>query len=83
MHMSVTEPKSKLTDLIRRAAAGDKVILARHGHPAVRLVPVEAVQSKVDRRAILEKLMREATPTPGPCAARSADFLFDEDGLPA
>ncbi len=85
MHMSVTEAKGKLTDLVRRATAGDEVILTRHGHPAVRLVPVVSVQSKVDRRAILEELRKSggAKVTPGPCAARSADFLYDDEGLPA
>jgi prevent-host-death family protein len=91
MQVSVTEAKGKLTDLVRRAEAGEEVMLTRHGHPAVRLV---AVQTKVEtetteairekRRRALEMLMKSAhKATPGPCAARSADFLYDEFGLPA
>ncbi|WP_084439185.1 type II toxin-antitoxin system Phd/YefM family antitoxin [Sphingobium sp. TCM1] len=41
MKVSVTDAKAQMTDLVRRAEAGDEVILARHGHPAVRLVPVK------------------------------------------
>ena len=85
MKVSVTEAKGKLTDLVRRAEAGEEVLLTRHGHPAVRLVAVAHEAQKVDRRAVLEKFMRDTKGkvTPGPCAARSADFLYGEDGLPA
>ncbi|WIW87305.1 type II toxin-antitoxin system prevent-host-death family antitoxin [Sphingobium sp. V4] len=41
MKVSVTDAKAQMTDLFRRAEAGDEVILTRHGHPAVRLVPVK------------------------------------------
>lgn len=91
MRISVTDAKARLTDLVRRAEAGTEVILTRHGHPAVRLVavqtrivsePTEAIRET--RRLALEKLMESAhKATPGPCAARSADFLYDEFGLPA
>ena len=36
MRISVTEAKGQLTELVRRAEAGDEVILTRHGHEAVR-----------------------------------------------
>ena len=36
MHVPVTEAKGQLTELVRRAEAGDEVILTRHGHAAVR-----------------------------------------------
>jgi prevent-host-death family protein len=41
MQVSVTYAKARLTDLVRRAEEGDEVILTRHGHAAVRLVPVK------------------------------------------
>src|SRR5216683_7267022 len=76
MQISVTDAKGQLTDLVRRAEAGDEVILTRHGHAAVRLVPIkskllEAVQMSGTARA-----------TPGPGAARSQDFLYGDNGLP-
>ena len=40
MHISITEAKSRLNELVRRAEAGETIILTRRGKPAVRLVPV-------------------------------------------
>ncbi len=84
MQVSVTEAKGQLTELVRRAEAGDEVILTRHGHPAVRLVPITLVPDKKARLALLETIRASAAlrATPGPCAARSQDFLYGDDGLP-
>jgi prevent-host-death family protein len=83
MQISVTDAKGQLTELVRRAEAGDEVILTRHGHAAVRLVPVKAMPDKKSRRALIEAIRSSASQaTPGPCAARSQDFLYDEVGLP-
>ena len=40
MQISVTDAKGQLTELVRRAEKGDEIVLTRHGHAAVRLVPV-------------------------------------------
>jgi prevent-host-death family protein len=84
VRVSVTEAKGQLTELVRRAEAGDEVILTRHGHPAVRLVPVRAAPDVKSRRALLKAVRRSAaaTATDGPSAARSQDFLYGDDGLP-
>jgi prevent-host-death family protein len=84
MRVSVTDAKAQLTNLVRRAEAGDDVVLTRHGQPAVRLVPVKAPFDRKARRAILEtaRVAGAARATQGPTAARSQDFLYDEDGLP-
>ena len=84
MRISVTEAKAQLTELVRRAEAGDEVVLTRHGHPAVRLVAVRAGRDKKSRRALLESVRVSGADkaTPGPSAARSQDFLYDDDGLP-
>ena len=84
MRISVSEAKGQLTDLVRRAEAGDEVILTRHGHAAVRLVPVTAIPDRHSRRALLESVRNSAaaTLTVGPSAARSQDSLYDRDGLP-
>jgi prevent-host-death family protein len=83
MEVSVTDAKAQLTELVRRAEAGDDIVLTRHGHPAVRLIPVKKRLSPEERRALLEELRAASVnATPGPCAARSQDFLYDEDGLP-
>ena len=84
MRISVTEAKGQLTELVRRAEAGEEVILTRHGHEAVRLVPVVAVLNRKDRRTLLERVRARgsAKATAGPDAARSQDFLYGDDGLP-
>lgn len=84
MKVSVTEAKGQLTELVRRAEAGDEVILTRHGHAAVRLVPVKAAPDRKSRRALLEAVRTSAAAkvATGPSAARSQDFLYDDDGLP-
>jgi len=33
--------KSQLSDLVKRARAGEEIVIARDGEPAVMLVPVE------------------------------------------
>ncbi|GGC55188.1 type II toxin-antitoxin system Phd/YefM family antitoxin [Chelatococcus reniformis] len=84
MQISVTEAKGQLTELVRRAEAGDEVILTRHGHPAVRLVPVKPVVDAKSRKALLDAVRASAAAkaTAGPSAARSQDFLYGDDGLP-
>ena len=84
MHISVTDAKGQLTELVRRAENGDEIVLTRHGHPAVRLVPVKVPLDRKARRALLEELRisGSAKASPGPSAARSQDFLYGDDGLP-
>ena len=42
MEFNIHEAKTNLSQLIGRAEAGEEVIIARAGKPAVRLVPIEA-----------------------------------------
>jgi prevent-host-death family protein len=84
MRVTVSDAKGQLTELVRRAEAGDEVVLTRHGHAAVRLVPVRKGRDRESRRRILEEIMTSTRQraTPGPDAARSQDFLYGDDGLP-
>ena len=90
MMVSLTDAKSRLTDLVRRAEAGDEIILTRHGHAAVRLVPVKPAATQAEKDALLDAVFasaRAARLTRGtdhdePDAARSQDYLYDEFGLP-
>jgi antitoxin (DNA-binding transcriptional repressor) of toxin-antitoxin stability system len=76
MKISVADTEAQSTQLLRGAEAGGDGVRARHGHPVWRLVPKE-------RGVLLEKLRAAAQKAmQGPCAARSQDFLYDEDGLP-
>jgi prevent-host-death family protein len=78
------EAKEQLSELVRRAESGDDVVLTRHGRPVVRLVPIPTRPSADERRRVLEEVWQagRAAATPGPSAARSQDFLYDENGLP-
>ena len=84
MHISVSDAKAQLTDLVRRAEAGDEVVLTRHGHAAVRLVPVKAKPTPEERARFLADFRAsvKGKVLPGPDAAHSADFLYGDDGLP-
>ena len=84
MRISVSEAKAQLTELVRRAEAGENVVLTRHGQEAVRLVPIQRTIGRIERRALMERvrLSGAAKALPGPDAARSQDFLYDDDGLP-
>jgi prevent-host-death family protein len=84
VRVPVSRAKGHLTELVRRAEAGDEVVLTRHGQDVVRLTPLRRALSPAERRTVLERFQREASARllPGPDAARSQDFLYDENGLP-
>lgn len=84
MNVSVTEAKAQLLELVRRAGDGEEIILTRHGQPVVRLAPVTApVGPEARARLIAEVRAAAAGRQAGPDAARSQDFLYGPDGLPA
>jgi prevent-host-death family protein len=84
MRVSVTNAKTQLTELVRRAEAGDEIVLTRHGKPVIRLVPVNAPVGPEARRRLLAAVRAagSARAAAGETAAKSQDFLYDADGLP-
>ena len=84
MRVAPSEAEGQLTELVRLAEAGDDVVLTREGQPVVRLVPVKTTPTVEERRRLLAEVRAagRAKAKPGPIAARSQDFLYDEDGLP-
>jgi prevent-host-death family protein len=40
MEYNIADAKAHFSELIRRAARGEKVVIARDNHPLVKLVPV-------------------------------------------
>jgi prevent-host-death family protein len=84
VEVSVSDAKARITDLVRRAEAGEEVVLTRFGKPVARLVPVAPPKSAAARRAVLAAVRAEsrAAALPGPDAARSQDALYGEEGLP-
>lgn len=84
MQVPVSEAKSQLTDLVRKAEAGEDVVLTRHGQATVRLVPVRRPADPLERRRVLEAARARASSkaVQGEPSARSQDFLYDDNGLP-
>jgi prevent-host-death family protein len=79
MRIAVSEANTQLTELVRLAEAGAEVILTRHGQATVRLVPIRSASDRKTRRAVLQAARKAGA---APLAARSQDFLYNEDGLP-
>jgi prevent-host-death family protein len=84
MKISVTEAKAQLTELVRRAEAGEEILLTRHGQIAARLTQANAPIGRAARRKLLESVRAAGARKAGEGerAARSQDFLYGEDGLP-
>jgi len=84
MRVAVTNAQGQLTELVRRAEAGEEMVRTRHGHAVVRLVRVEAAVSPEARRNLLEAMRASgaAKARVGEGTARSQDFLYGPDGLP-
>ena len=65
MKVNILEAKTRLSELIRSARAGEEVIIANRGQPVARLVPPPATANDAARgsaRAILDWL--KANPLP-------------------
>lgn len=84
MQLAITEAKARLTDLVRRAEAGEDIVLTRHGHAVARLVPIRPRTLAKDRATQIAVIRARAAAKarPGPSARQSQDFLYDEGGLP-
>jgi prevent-host-death family protein len=84
MKISVTDAKGQLTELVRRAEAGEDIILTRHGHDVIRLAAIREPVAASARRQLLSEIRAAgaAKAVPGPSAARSQDFLYGDEGLP-
>jgi prevent-host-death family protein len=84
MRVSITEAARLLTDLVARAEAGEEIVLTRDGYAAARLVPMSTGSDRESRGRLLEGVRASGrTKTSAePGAARSQDFLYDENGEP-
>ena len=81
MKTSVNQAKGQLTELVKLAEAGEEVILTRFGRDVVRQVPLKATPSPAELRAAMEhaRAYGHTHAKPGPSAARSQDFLYDDE----
>ena len=85
MYISIAEAQGQLLELVRRAEAGEEVVLTHEGKTVGKLEPVRRQLSPEERRKIIDEIVAAAPPKPAdmPDAAHSQDFLYDDDGLPA
>jgi prevent-host-death family protein len=85
MQISIAEAQGQLLELVRRAEAGEEVLLTHEGRTVARLGAAEAPSTYEERRAIIRKIVgrRKRSVDGWPDAAHSQDFLYDDDGLPA
>ncbi len=82
MQISVTDAKAQLTELVRRAEAGDKIVLTRHGQPVARLVLFKAARERRSRRDVVEAMRQAARAEAFPgLSAERYDLLFGTEGL--
>ena len=84
MRVAMSSAKARLTELVRRAEAGEEVVLTRRGQAVVRLMPLKPPTDREGRRRLLEAVRAAgaAKARAGESAARSQDFLYGADGLP-
>lgn len=66
--VSIREAKAHLSELAERVAHGAQVVIAKHGKPTARLVPVLRTRKPVDL-AQLQALTRGVTRQPEPAGA--------------
>ncbi len=84
MRLAISEAKARLTDLVRKAEAGEDVVLTRHGREVARLVAIRARPSAKSRGEVIASASEHASAKiiAGVTAANSQDFLYDDEGLP-
>lgn len=84
MNVSISDAKGQLTELVRRAEAGEEIIVTRHGRPAARIVPAYGADRPRFRREVIDEITRRAVAKfpPGEKPSSNHDDLYDEFGLP-
>lgn len=89
MEIAVADAKPIFSELLRRANAGEEVVVTRHGRPYARIAPIERPrglppgQRLAAIKAIMDESRRLGFAQLGIDAVTSQDFLYDpETGLP-
>lgn len=54
--VGIYEAKSKLSELVEKAEAGQVVTITRHGRPVAKLVPTRRQGDGVDRAALMKEI---------------------------
>ena len=85
MQVSVSAAKAQLTDLVKRAEAGETVQLTRRGHVVARIIPASAPRTTPrfrmeDIDAIVQSAKAKLLVRPSTSA--DDDDMYDEFGAP-
>lgn len=75
--INIAEAKSKLSELVARAEAGETIVLARAGKPAVTLQPVAASRKALRKPGALKHL--GPLPDPDVFLESDGDFVQTDD----
>jgi prevent-host-death family protein len=83
MQVNILEAKNRLSQLVKRAAAGEEVVIANRGKPVVRLVPAEAgsvaAAGKGNGKRILAWLKSHPLPAYARRSAEEIDAYIEEE----
>ncbi len=82
MQVNVLEAKNRLSQLIKAAQAGEDVVIANRGEPAVRLVPAAIPNARSDlgtAKAILDWLKTHPLPAYARRSAQEIDAAIEEE----
>ncbi len=86
MRISIAEAERQLPKLAELVQKGVDVVLTQDGKPSMQLIPLSrSPLSAEERRKVFQRVRqkaREERPAFDTDAARSQDFLYDENGLP-
>jgi antitoxin (DNA-binding transcriptional repressor) of toxin-antitoxin stability system len=85
MRISIKEAEGQLTELVPLANQGEEIILTENGLQSARIAPLKKALSAEEKSRVFNEIrerVRKMDLPPGPDAAHSQDFLYDEDGLP-
>lgn len=82
MKIAVKDAKAELSGLIARAAKGEQIVITKRGKPVAEIRPVHDDTTPIQRHVAARRIIERSKSTETTPAARSTDFLYDEDGLP-
>ena len=54
MNVTVAEMKANLSDILRKAAAGEEIVVTKHGKPYVKLGPEKTEPEKLPRVGVFK-----------------------------
>lgn len=88
LEVPISEAKASLTALVRDAERGQDVVLTRNGRPVARITALAAKSKRPltaeEKMQVIREIQKSARGKfePGFDSARSADFLYGDDGMP-